>query len=534
MPGPTEKTPLKATSPPFLAPGPARIPAIGYFGSLAIAVNNLTGPGMLDLPATFQKSGFIPTTICIIIVSVLSSLTSLALTAAISRMPNNARFTQNIEYSNVFGFYMSKTWFILTQVLFAGCVLAQMVASIISTAQVVDAFVATGHGTTYALDMSTFPPSVVSWSDGFCDDVDSGCLPFSPSGYSKFIVSLGYVITCVLLLPLCLMDMKDNVNAQLLSFVLLLVFLVEFVWSFFNTGFHRENFKWFGSEWKELLGVVLFNFSLTATMPAWLHEKRTDLEPGKIIWSSNAIVVVLYCIVGMTGSMSIKHIPPNFLAYLSAGHQGNLTQVCANLFSFFIIGFGIPLFCIIMRYNLVNAGLASHRVGSFLTSVLPWLLSWMLYQGEGIIEVFAWGGLVLNGLIGFILPLVVALYAVRRKKLAVDTAREIDRANSSTEDAHPIFSARPKSTSLYHWGSLDDDEEDHEKDEEEGEQYKYVDSDSEDEAGDVEGEDGIQMFPSFLGFDDIDTEYSAVKGILFVTIIAVVGAVANKVDFGVL
>ena len=30
---------------------------IGFLGSLAVAVNNITGPGMLDLPSTFQRSG---------------------------------------------------------------------------------------------------------------------------------------------------------------------------------------------------------------------------------------------------------------------------------------------------------------------------------------------------------------------------------------------------------------------------------------------------------------------------------------------
>jgi len=34
---------------------------IGFLGSLAIATNSLTGPAMLCLPATFQRSGVIPT-----------------------------------------------------------------------------------------------------------------------------------------------------------------------------------------------------------------------------------------------------------------------------------------------------------------------------------------------------------------------------------------------------------------------------------------------------------------------------------------
>ena len=35
---------------------------IGILGSVAIACNSLTGPAMLCLPATYQRSGLIPTT----------------------------------------------------------------------------------------------------------------------------------------------------------------------------------------------------------------------------------------------------------------------------------------------------------------------------------------------------------------------------------------------------------------------------------------------------------------------------------------
>lgn len=35
---------------------------IGVLGSVAIATNSLTGPAMLCLPATYQRSGLIPTT----------------------------------------------------------------------------------------------------------------------------------------------------------------------------------------------------------------------------------------------------------------------------------------------------------------------------------------------------------------------------------------------------------------------------------------------------------------------------------------
>lgn len=42
--------------------------SIGYLGSYAIAVNSLTGPAMLELPAAYAVSGLIPTTATILFV----------------------------------------------------------------------------------------------------------------------------------------------------------------------------------------------------------------------------------------------------------------------------------------------------------------------------------------------------------------------------------------------------------------------------------------------------------------------------------
>jgi hypothetical protein len=47
-----------------------------------------------------------------------------------------------------------------------------------------------------------------------------------------------------------------------------------------------------------------------------------------------------------------------------------------------------------------------------LTSILPWAVAWLLYKGDGIVSVLSWGGLILNGVVGFILPIIVALDSV--------------------------------------------------------------------------------------------------------------------------
>jgi hypothetical protein len=44
---------------------------------------------------------------------------------------------------------------------------------------------------------------------------------------------------------------------------------------------------------------------------------------------------------------------------------------------------------------------------------IPWLLSWLLYQGETIGELLSWGGAFLTSTIAFILPLYLSILALQ-------------------------------------------------------------------------------------------------------------------------
>ena len=76
------------------------------FGSISLLVNELVGPGILDIPATFQRNGFIPTTIAIVIIAVLSAKISLSMAKVISMIPGNSNFSKEVEYSQSFQHFL--------------------------------------------------------------------------------------------------------------------------------------------------------------------------------------------------------------------------------------------------------------------------------------------------------------------------------------------------------------------------------------------------------------------------------------------
>ena len=95
-----------------------------------------------------------------------------------------------------------------------------------------------------------------------------------------------------------------------------------------------------------------------------------------------------------------------------SGAFGTTMQLCASIFAFFIIGLGCPLFSVLTRMNLVGSGMISYPVANGLAVYLPFLSSWMFYQGEAITNLLSWGGILFTSLIAFILPLLLALHTL--------------------------------------------------------------------------------------------------------------------------
>jgi len=72
----------------------------------------------------------------------------------------------------------------------------------------------------------------------------------------------------------------------------------------------------------------------------------------------------------------------------------------------------VPIFTVLMRYNLVNGGLCSEGWAHVWSSLLPWATAWMLYQGSVTLKLLTYSGLLLNGFIDFLMPGFVTLVSL--------------------------------------------------------------------------------------------------------------------------
>lgn len=183
---------------------------IGNLGSYSIAINALAGPGILQLPFTYQQAGLIPTTICLFVVGTISALCCMHTANVVSKVPGNSNFDKVIEFSDPFRIFWNQRAYYATQVIFYFCTLCVNIAAIVDTSQVVDSFL--GHSSLGTYGFAFDQMELQRWiHKDSCskEEIKVGeCVPFEGEEFGHILLSMGYCITAAVFLPICLMDLK--------------------------------------------------------------------------------------------------------------------------------------------------------------------------------------------------------------------------------------------------------------------------------------------------------------------------------------
>jgi hypothetical protein len=335
------------------------------------------------------------------------------LAEAIAMLPGNSDFSQSIDFSSAFRLCVGEDWYVVAETLFLMSCAVQACSGIVEAAQSLDGFIASFLlGRTWGIQ---FYPSVefITWSDSHCHlennvEVESGlgaCTPFHNNG--PIVLTLGFVLTTAMFLPLGRGHLKETITIQFISTTCLFVLLTQFSSEFFRRGFDFP-LPWVGDSLSNLVGVVLFNFAYSITIPAWLSEKQSHVSVNTTIWTCTAVSSWIYLSFGFMGAMTFDKVGSNILVVLASGKVHYLTRICAAVFGATIIGCGVPVFCVIIKNALYTNNICDSNSAVFWGAYAPYLISWLLYQGTILMTVLSWTGLVINGMVAFILPMVLA------------------------------------------------------------------------------------------------------------------------------
>lgn len=397
--------------------------SIGRAGSIALLCNNISGPAFLGLPKLVASAGIVPVVLVIVLVCICASFNGTFLADSISSLPRNQSFSRPIMYSTAFEYIVGRKSYWFIEILFLISCFVQACSAIVVTSQSIDQFFASFLlGESYGLQL--YPTiNFIVWSPVNCisaeDDTSTlmDCSPFQNSG--TLVLTAGYLVTTVLFLPFGRGNFKEAILVQLISFGFLIVLVLQFFNEFHSRGYpYLHTVPWVGGNFSQLAGVVLFNYAFVITVPSWLSEKKESVPVSRTIWTSTVLCTVMYIIFAILGAASFDEKGSNLLVLLASKKVSLFTRLCSALFGVLIIGCGIPIFCIMIRNSLYHAGVLSYKPSFFIGALLPYLLSWLLYQGNALMHLLAWTGLLVNGLVAFILPLVLSLVAMNRAVIA--------------------------------------------------------------------------------------------------------------------
>lgn len=314
------------TSSSRAAPGKS-IKSIDNLGSFALITNNCVGPAMLGIPRLFQQAGIVPVLLGIAFIFMVATLGGTLFADTIASIPGNRSFSKNLSFSSAFRIIIGEEVYIFAETLFLITCGVQAIASIVATAQSIDGLLASLiMGRTYALTvLPTF--ELIVWYPDLChanpargqlvsaSSEASHCTPFHGDG--TMLVTLGFVLTTLLFLPMGRGLLKETIAVQVAAFGVMVVLLTQFTVELVIRGF-PVHVPLFGSHLSELAGVVLFNYAFIVAVPSWLAEKEAHVSVNAVLWSSSLVSSLCYVLFGVMASMSFQEIGVNALVMLTS------------------------------------------------------------------------------------------------------------------------------------------------------------------------------------------------------------------------
>lgn len=248
-----------------------------------------------------------------------------------------------------------------------------------------------------------------------CMNDNSGLSPFPDDMY---ILSVGFLVVCAASVPLGIINMDEIIFVQIGAFFLL--FGLVAIWM--GEGILKHDLKadrvpFWNSNQAGVVGNVFFNYAFVMCIPSWINEKKPSVPVSKTFWISIFLAFIQYVplglVCGMAWSKTDDYGPEGDLTLLDALLGTNtFAKVTVYVFNWVVTIFGIPLFCVFIRYNLLENQIVGKLGANMLGVFLPFLIGIPLYTGAGFNELANWGSLICFPFVNFLFPAYFYMVAV--------------------------------------------------------------------------------------------------------------------------
>jgi hypothetical protein len=156
-------------------------------------------------------------------------------------------------------------------------------------------------------------------------------------------------------------------------------------------------------------------------VPSWVNEKMPNVSINRVIWISGLASLLGYFFIGGLCALAMPNIATDNVLNVLQGPLSpennfhRVTRVAAYLFSLGVIAPGIPVCSITTRYNLYVGRICGRKQSYFWGVVAPWIVGIIFCQGTMFANLLNWTSLIFNGVVNFIVPMIVYVTALRRK-----------------------------------------------------------------------------------------------------------------------
>eukprot|EP01132_Coremiostelium_polycephalum_P003307 gene3307-4142_t len=397
---------------------------IGNIGGLSLLIGNMTGPGMVGIALQFQQGGWLFTISAFFLIMITSSLAGLFMTEAMAAIPGNPRFQLRVEFTMLCRFYFGKWGYIIAQIFINIALQATNIASIIVCAQVMDSMLIFIFKKTCGLSM--YPH--VKW---ICETQET--TSSSPFTDVYMFFTLGFLIVLVIIIPLGFLNLDDNVIVQIGAVILMFAITSSWVIMFCIHGLDTKNMPTIGTKSgvAQICGNVMFNYAYITTVPSWVNEAKPSVNIKRSIWLSASASTTVFIMIGLFGALSFGAMSSSsdILSVINGSSEANIfSKISVYIFPFVVLASSIPVYSIIVRYNLMQNDLLPKWIANMVAVVLPWIIVIPFMTGDGLNKISNWSSLFFSSIANFIIPLLIYLRSVqfrRGKKAMTNEQRTI-------------------------------------------------------------------------------------------------------------
>ncbi|RHZ56820.1 hypothetical protein Glove_396g60 [Diversispora epigaea] len=406
---------------------------ITFVGGMAVLISAMMGPGIVTIPLLFQTAGWLTSILMFVIAIMLSVSSALLLCEAISSIPGNKRFSKKIEYIKLSQTLISNLFFQRLVEFFHYASLESLtIASIILSSQSVD---------NLFVDLVN-----ITCGFGLYPDFGFVCVhkigsENSPFGNSWMLLTIGLIITLIIVIPMALMELSNNAKIQIVSFITMSLIMIIWVVTAILHGLNFNYVPIIGDEQSQVVGTVLFNYVLALTISSVVSGLEKDVPIRKLVLSSTLIVTIFYLSLGIFGALAYKfETSANIISTIHRIETDNeFVQIATYLFPFILI-FSMSINAIVIRYNLIRSGICkSEKMAIFLT-LLPWILVIPFQTGYWLAIFTNWTSIIFISSSNFIIPFWLYILSQKRKLKITDVKleKELTEKKKVTADIVPL------------------------------------------------------------------------------------------------